>query len=370
MDRDLLRHWLALTRVKGVDCAVWKSLLEGFGRDPVALFEAARSGAPIDAPPRVAKGLKGFRDWEWVDAELDRAEGYGVRIVTYASPDYPPLLKEIPDPPVLLYARGAGPALEAPAVAVVGTRRPSHYGRSVAGKLARELAGLGVTIVSGMARGCDSAAHRGALDAGGATVAVVGTGIDTVYPKENGRLYDEICSSGLVLSEYPLSAPPVPRNFPRRNRIISGLSLAVIVVEAPLRSGSLMTARLALDYNRDVFAVPGPVTSAKSTGTNGLIKQGAALVEGVADVAEGLGLVLEPATGDGGRAGAPDDGTPPLGPDELGLWKALGDGPVHIDELARRTGLTAAGVSNLLLGMELKGRVEQLPGKLFARRVL
>lgn len=380
LDRKRLRYWLALSRLKGIDCVGLKPLLDLYGEAEV-LFEAVLGEDFDGVPPKAIRAVKEFNDWQWTSDELDRAEGLGVRIVSYADEQYPSLLREIPDPPVLLYVAGMTSNVEAPTVAIVGTRRPSHYGRAMAEKLAAGLAERGIAVVSGMARGCDSAAHKGSLGSGGFTLAVLGTGVDRVYPGENKKLYDEICEKGMVISEYPLGTPPVATNFPRRNRIISGLSLGVIVVEAPMRSGSLMTARLALEYNRDIFALPGPVTSTKSSGTNKLIRDGAMLIESADDILEGLGLERLSVEGTAERsnddtqdkktdgAGKRGVAAPALVGDEKLVWRALEDGPVHIDFITERTGLSAAGASATLLSMELKGLIEQLPGKCFTKRI-
>lgn len=359
MDEDK-RYALALARIKGLRRAPLFRLLKEF--TPAALFKLALSGGAGAAADPVVRAVKGFREWEWVDRELEFAEKKGARIITFNDPDYPQAFKEICDPPLLLYARGdIGLCNSALTVAVVGTRRPSHYGLKMAETVSRDLAAAGVAVVSGMARGCDAAAHRGALRAGGATVAVLGTGVDIAYPKENVRLYEEVSERGLLLSEYPMTTPPKPFNFPKRNRLISGMSRGVLVVEAPLRSGAMMTARLALDYNRDVFAVPGPATSYKSKGSNRLLKDGAGVVTEAADIFDAFGLTpAENKTVQGEEAGIMDG-------EEAVVFKALGEEPVFIDEIIERTGLQPSSVSALLLQMELKGMVLQRPGKTFVR---
>ncbi|MFQ5428067.1 MAG: DNA-processing protein DprA [Thermodesulfobacteriota bacterium] len=298
-------------------------------------------------------------------------EEAGVRLITLFDPEYPASLKEIPEPPILLYARGQISTLTAgEAVAIVGTRRPTHYGQRVSESLGGELASLGAVIVSGMARGCDMAAHKGALGAGGATVAVLGTGIDRCYPPEARGLYDEIGTKGLLLSEFPMGAGPKPYNFPRRNRIISGLSRGVIVVEAPLRSGAMMTSRLSLEYNRDVFAVPGPITSYKSKGPNSLIKSGAMPVEDAGDIFSAWGL--EPgslgALGKGDEEGRDKGAGVPAEGNEAIVFKTLEEGPLSIDAIASASGLKVHKLGGILLEMELKGLISQSPGKVFTRR--
>lgn len=362
MDSSGVRYWLALSRLRGLDSLGLRGLLQKF-RSPKEIFGDSDSLGSFSAS--LARSVKDFKDWGWVDDEIALAEKKGARIVTFCDPLYPPLLREITDPPCLLYALGD---LEekGPAVGIVGTRHPSHYGLRMAETLGHDLAAFGATIVSGLARGCDMAAHKGALKAGGFTIAVLGTGVDIVYPRENKKLYEEIKEKGLVLSEFPISAPPAKYTFPMRNRIISGLSIGVVVVEAPLRSGSLMTARLALEYGREVFAVPGQATSNKSNGTNKLIKDGAPLVENAVDVAGALKLDITPFVS--GHDESEAEKARPEG-EEMVLWKALDERPAHIDDLTERTGLSILKASALLLEMEIKGLVKQVPGKCFLRNV-
>ncbi len=355
-----IKHWLALSRVRAQERFSPGKVFEVFG-SAAGIFAGNRASLER-VSASFAKAVEGFGSWDWVDKELGLIEEKGVDVITFSDPRYPPLLKQICDPPCLLYAKGRPYGGGLPAVAIVGTRRPSHYGLRMAEVIAKDLASLGVVVVSGMARGCDAAAHRGALAADGFTVAVLGTGVDLCYPKENRQLYEQIAEKGLLLSEFPISTPPVPYNFPQRNRIISGLALGVLVVEAPLRSGSLMTARLALDYDREVFAVPGQAATPKSSGGNKLIKDGAALIETAADVMEALSLSYALPEEEEKEAG------PALAPDERAVWKALGTDLLHIDSIAGRAGLPVVKVSALLLGMELKGLVEQKPGKCFLRK--
>lgn len=354
-----LRYWLALGALRGLERFDLKSLLERFG-GPEEIFKETSSALSAFST-ELAANVKGFNSWKRVDDELKEIERLGIKVVAFDSPEYPKLLKGIHDAPAALYVKGNTYDHKKPTVAIVGTRRPTHYGLRMAETLARDLASFGVTIISGMARGCDAAAHKGALSSGGFTVAVLGTGIDIAYPKDNGKLYGEIAEKGLLVSEYPIGTPPVPQNFPRRNRIISGLSEAVLVIEAPLRSGSLMTARLTLEYGREVLAVPGQATSNKSTGTNRLIKDGAALIENAEDVMNALQWKFVAPEEE-------DDAGPPLFPEEKMLLKSLAGGPLHIDGIVDITGLSVSKASSLLLEMEFKGYVEQLPGKCFLRK--
>jgi DNA processing protein len=293
-----------------------------------------------------------------------RTECAGGGMVSLADADYPVLLKEAPGAPPLLFYRGslshAGPR----AAAVVGSRRASLGGMRMASNLAKELAGRGFTVVSGLARGIDTAAHKGALEVGGPTAAVLGSGLDVMYPPENSALCDTISRSGLVLTEFPPGTAPLRQNFPMRNRIISGLSLGTIVVEAGEASGALITARSALEQNRSVFAVPGTPGYAGSRGTNWLLKQGAKLVESIEDVLEEIGpQVAGTRPGGGDRSAA----VCVLSPAEEDLMEILSDAPSHVDEICRFLNLSSGEVLNLLLVLETKGLVTSMPGKFYIK---
>ncbi len=375
MDGERLKYWLALRRIIGREKVVappeLKALLDAV-EDARDLFEGrcygpGERGGMDRSFEVIAEKAMDFSEWDRIEKELELVEGHGVRLVTFKDGDYPERLREIYDPPLVLYAKGGFYDGDSPVAAVVGTRRATHYGLSMAEAIGRGLAEAGVVVVSGLARGCDTAAHRGALKAAGRkTVAVLGTGIDVVYPKENRRLYDEIAERGLILSEFPMSTPPLAMNFPVRNRIISGLSMGVVVVEAPLRSGAVMTARLALEEGREVFALPGRAGAKTSGGTNRLIKNGAVLVEGVDDILDVLcpGRNLH-TTGDDRSCGTAKER--PSGVEGLVIG-LLDEGPLHIDDITEKSGLSVREVSALLLSMELKGLVEQRPGKLFTRK--
>jgi DNA processing protein len=300
--------------------------------------------------------------------ELEKIAGKAYTLLTLEDPGYPGCLREIFDPPFVLYCEGDAETLRNPAVAVVGARRPTPYGRAVAEKLAGDLAGRGCVIVSGLAAGIDACAHRGALGKG-RTVAVLGSGLDVIYPRENGGLAREIVGRGAVVSEYPLGTPPLAENFPVRNRLISGLSLGLVVVEAARKSGSLISAKLALSQDREVMAVPGNVTSELSFGPNGLIRDGARPVASWQDVAEALPSPWREnllARGDGKE----ENSEASLSREERRLLSELAvDAALPIDELAERTGLSVSSLLALLLGLELKGAVVQLPGKEFQRRM-
>ncbi|RNC71414.1 MAG: DNA-protecting protein DprA [Desulfuromonadales bacterium] len=351
-------YWFALRSVPLVGNVLFKRLLERFG-SPEAVFRAADAElvSVKGVSPAVAASLRGHDPRPFAERECDAVRQSGVRVVTLLDDEYPPLLREIADPPPYLYVKGSLAGLGR-TVAVVGSRRASSYGRTVTERLAEELARHGVTVVSGMARGVDTAAHRGALTGKGHTVGVLGCGVDVVYPSENRPLFREVAELGALVSEFPLGTGPLAENFPRRNRIISGISHGVLVVEAAEKSGSLITARVALDQGRDVYAIPGNITSGGSRGTNRLIREGAKLVECVEDILEEL---------PGGRIArhVPVRPAPELPPEEAAVHRLLAAEPLHIDEIIAKSALTVGELSAMLLRLELKGVVSQLPGKYF-----
>lgn len=368
-----IKYWLGLGRVNGVGNVIYKALIDEF-HDPETVFEAPQKR--LEEIPgigrKTAASIKSFKEWDWVEKEIGLIKKHDVVFLTQRHSDFPKALLAIPDPPPYLYVKGAICEKDENAIAVVGTRIPTQYGVSAAEGISRELAGSGITIVSGMARGVDTAAHRGALAANGRTIAVLGSGIDVIYPPDNKKLYEQIISNGAVVSEFPIGTAPLAENFPQRNRIISGLVKGVLVVEASEKSGSLITAGLALDYGRDVFALPGNITSLKSKGTNKLIKQGAKLVEDARDILEELSIS---GTGIAGAGLKPATVVPDslmkiragLSSEEEKIINLL-DEPSFIDTIIQRTGLPAQKVSALLLDMELKGLVKQQTGKQFIRR--
>jgi DNA processing protein len=317
--------------------------------------------------PDVARKLTAPGALDAARGELEKLEKKAYSILTFEDAEYPPLLREIYDPPLVLYVSGRAEALAGPAVSIVGARRPTAYGRAVARRLAGDLASRGLVVVSGFARGIDSCAHSGALESGGRTVAVLGSGLDEIYPPENRPLAAKVGETGAVVTEHPLDAPPLGFHFPLRNRIIAGLGTGLVVVEATRHSGSLITARLALEENREVMAVPGNVTSGLSEGTNGLIRSGARLVEDWEDVAEGLPAPLRDEVL--ARRGE-EEPAPALSDAEAAVLGAVpADAEVHIDALAERTDLSVSELLGTLLGLELKGLVVQGPGKNFQRRI-
>jgi DNA processing protein len=375
-----MRDWIALNMTPGVGPRAAARLLERFG-SAEGVFGALRSELErLRLRPEAVESIALRDRHEEAARELERLrELEGADVLVLDDGAYPQLLREIPDPPITLYVRGRwAECLEVPCVAVVGSRRSSTYGQNVALSLARDLASRGVTIVSGLARGIDAAAHRGALEAGGRTVAVLGTGLDEVYPRDHRRLAAEVLEKGgALVTQFPLGTPPVAENFPYRNRIISGLSLGVVVVEAAENSGSLITARLALEQGREVYAVPGNITSRNSFGSNYLIKgAGAKLVQQWQDVAAEFppdiaAALLPPEPRKGSKRSDPDAALPAdLTDTERAVMKLISaDEPSHIDALAESSGLAVQELSGLLLALEMRELIRQLPGRCFVRKL-
>ena len=367
MALDKKLAWLALYMIPGLGNSSFKNLLERFG-NPEAVFGARFSELVKVEGVReeIARKVVNRQFTLDPEEELRSVEKCNARIITYVEPSYPKLLKEIHSPPMILYIKGKDIPINQTFIAIVGSRNSTHYGIEAAEKIGIGLAKRGVGVVSGLARGIDSAAHRGCLMGRGFTIAVMGTGIDLLYPATNKKLLGEILENGAAISEFPIGTPPEPKNFPIRNRIISGLSRGVAVVEATKQSGSLITASLALDQGREVFAVPGSINSFKSTGAHFLIKQGAKLVENADDILDELGFNDRPLLQGGvlrGRSESPSDMTEP----ERKVYEILGDYPMHIDEIVRLGEMGAGEVSSILMGMELKGLAKQLIGKMFVR---
>jgi DNA processing protein len=361
-EMDLAR-WIALSRIEGLGCVGFKKLAEHFN-DPTAAFSApATTLAEIHRLDKnIIDGLRNFSAWDEVEAEIIRAEKAAVKIVPFTDSTYPARLRMIPDPPPLLYVKGDIRSEDEKAVAVVGSRSASDYGRRVARDLCRGLASLGFTIVSGMARGIDGTAHETALIAGGRTIAVLGSGVDRAYPAEHQQLYQRISENGAVISEFPLGTRPMAFNFPARNRLISGLSLGVVVVEATEKSGSLITAALALEQGREVFAVPGEVGASRSRGAHRLIRQGAKLVETVDDIMEEIAPQLAARRGDAGSV-AKRELPQHLGDEFQKIFGLFQERSLQIDEVIENSGYSPSRVSEILLELELQGYLKQLPGK-------
>lgn len=362
-----LFYWLALSHIPGVGSVIFKRLLDHF-KSPEAVFNASiRELLKIEGlGEKIANEIIKGPDKNRVEKDLKIIKDLGIKLITINDDMYPKRLKEIYDPPPLLYIRGELKREDDLAVAIVGSRKTNPYGRWITEKLSSELARSGVTIVSGMARGIDSQAHQGAISGGGRTIAVLGCGVDIIYPSENRNLFYQIIENGAVISEFPIGSLPEGGHFPRRNRIISGLSLGVVVVQAGRESGSLITARFALEQGRDVFAVPGNVGLTGSSGTNRLIKEGAKLVESSEDI---LQEVLPQWRTESSPSKQEEIAEIELDEDERIVFSLLGDAPIHIDTIIRESQFDPGRVSSILLNLELKGFILQWPGKCFTRKI-
>jgi len=377
MDEDVV-FWVGLTRVEGLGVRGAHKLIEHFGSPQAAYMASLTELESCGVPARVAQAIFAQAGLKDAEKEIQAAAKDSYQVVAHGSESYPPLLRQIPDAPLLLYVRGDVSILSQHSVGMVGTRRPSAYGSSVAHRLAKDLAERQLVVVSGLARGIDSAAHRGALEANGKTVAVLGSGLNVIYPRENKGLADQIAHSGAVVSEFPLGTGPTPENFPIRNRIISGLSLGVVVVEAAEYSGSLITARLAVEQNREVFAVPGNITSAQSFGPNYLLKQGAKLVDQWLDVIEEFPAEIrmqllppvEASEGEPASAEAASLFAASLKPEQKAVFEVLrADQALFVDDIVGTAGLPQPRVLAALLELEMSGLIRQLPGKNFIRKL-
>lgn len=371
--------WISLNMTPGIGPRAATKLLESFG-SAENVFHARRTQLEsLRVRPETIESIMKREFHVKAESELDRVKQLGGDVLILDDGSYPNLLREIADPPITLYVKGGWQAcFELPCVAVIGSRMCSTYGENASEMLARDLASREICIVSGLARGIDSAAHRGAIRGSGKTIAVLGTGIDSVYPKENARLVDEILESGgAVVSQFPLGTPPLKDNFPYRNRIISGLCMGVVIVEATEKSGSLITARLAMEQNREVMAVPGNITSRNSIGTNYLIKSGAKLVQQwqdvVAELPSEIAAEILPPKIEKANAGnhkqqelAPAD----LSENERKIWELLSpDEPAHIDNLLERSAMSFGDLNTALVGLDIRDLIRVLAGKNYARRI-
>lgn len=360
-------YWLALNLTPGVGSVLIKRLLDRF-KTPEAVFHAPTKellkveGVGGKLADEIRKGPLD----KAVNKELSLLKEAGGTILTLKDDDYPKRLRDIYDPPILLYMRGELKKEDELAVAIVGSRKTSHYGRWITEKISQELSRHGVTIISGLARGIDSVAHKGALQGEGRTISVLGCGVDVIYPPENRNLFHQIINHGAILSEFPMGSSPEGGHFPRRNRIISGLSIGVVVVQASQESGSLITASYALEQGREVFAIPGNVGAEGSKGTNQLIKEGAKLVESSEDILEDILPQWRRE-----REITPEVESPVihLNKEERILYELLEETPLHIDTIIRESKLDPGKVSSLLLDLELKGLIHQWPGKCFSRKM-
>jgi DNA processing protein len=362
--------WITLN-LAGISRSALSRLIDYF-EDPIEIIKGSFEEISQVSTPRTAKRIAEFEFESALEQELNLVERTGVRVITIEEEEYPENLKNIYDPPILLYVLGGFQAEDRFGLAVIGSRRATHYGKKVADSFAHNLVKAGFAIISGMARGIDSIAHRAALQYGGRTIAVLGSGLNVVYPPENHGLMQQIAENGAVISEFPMNTPPERYNFPVRNRIISGLGLGCLVVEAGERSGTSITVNCALEQGREVFAVPGPITSFSSKGTNHSIKQGAKLTQNIEDIieelvpqVEGLAKYL---------AGWNESYKSPTKPirlteEEKLVYNAVGEDPRHIDEIIQTVGIAAGKTLGILMTLETKGAVTQTPGKLFSRGI-
>ena len=360
---DDLKYWVAFSRIPSIGTVRMRVLQSAFA----TLREAWEAPAPAlkaaGLTANVLQQVTARRPAIDPDGEMEQLDKAGVKAITWHNDEYPAALKEIYDPPPVLFYKGGFTPEDVCGVAVVGTRRASAYGREACAALVRDLATAGVTIVSGLARGIDGIAHNSALEAGGRTIAVMGAGVDVIYPSDHKQLAQRIAETGALLSEYPLGVRPDSRHFPRRNRLLSGLSLGVLVVEAPMDSGVMHTVRYALEQGRDVFAVPGSIFSPTSLGTNRLVQDGAKLITDAADILEELNVTrLEQQPILPGFSPMPT----PEGV-EAEVLQHIGAEPIHIDEVRRQTALPVANVSSMLSLLEIKGLVKQVGGMRYIR---
>jgi len=360
-----IEHWLALNMLPGIGASRCQKLLRHFG-SPQAILEADLNELQhvSGIGEYTAKQIVKFRDKLDIEKEISKIEKQKVSIVTFSDDNYPSNLKSIFDPPIVLYVKGKLLPEDRIAIAMVGTRRPTTYGKMVAEMLSKELGKKEITVVSGLARGIDTCAHKGSLSCGGRTVAVLGCGIDICYPPENRALFDEIGERGAVVSEFSMGTRPEKTNFPVRNRVISGLSLGVVIVEAGSRSGALITAECALEQGREVFAVPGNIFNLETKGTHSLIKQGAKLVEKCDDIIEEISCLREVVPASPAIMSAAEV---KLSQEEEKVYNLLSFEPIHIDFISKESGLPINRISTVLMNLEMKGRIKEVAGKMFLR---
>ncbi|MFH1563239.1 MAG: DNA-processing protein DprA [Nitrospirota bacterium] len=366
MNNSDIKPWIQLNMITGIGPMRFATLLKHFGSPQAILSANASNLSQVKGiGPQLAQRIIEEKDKVKVDAELEKVEKEGVTVLTLDSEDYPMNLKSIYDPPPVLYLKGKLQPDDRLSIAMVGSRAATTYGKTIAERLAAELVHAGFTIISGLARGIDVASHRSAIDSNGRTIAVLGCGIDIIYPPENKKLFYEIIEHGAIITEFPIGTPPEKFNFPQRNRIISGLSLGTVIVEAPLKSGALITADCALEQNREVFAVPGSVGSRLSQGTHQLIKQGAKLTESAEDIIEELELFRDALKN---IPQVKKNTEIALSTDEDKLYQFISSiEPQHIDTISCLSQMTAAQVAGVLIQLEIKGVIKQLMGKRFIR---
>lgn len=364
MTQEKLKYWLLLYHTPLIGLARFQEILSAYNDPEVAYQQLKKAGNNTGLPVKSINYIQN-PDWQRIEEELKWAQVDGNHIITPDCEEYPPLLREIPDPPIVLYAIGDLSILKNRQIAIVGSRNPSKSGKDNAFDFARFLADKGFTITSGLALGIDGEAHKGALAAKGCTIAVTGTGLDRVYPARHRDLaHNIVATGGLLISEYPLQTPALRENFPRRNRIISGLSLGTLVVEAALQSGSLITARTAGEQGREIFAIPGSIHNPLAKGCHQLIRQGAKLVETAEHILEELGHMVE---WQQTQVKPEDKALLDLEPEIVELLDKMGFEPISVDALVEQCGLTPETVSSILLVLELQGFIESLPGGSYTR---
>lgn len=375
MDLDVSLPWLALALTQGLACRLSARLLKRFG-SPECVFRAPlKELEACGLPAQVAQSVFKKEACKRAEKELKAVGNIDrCRLINWTEPEFPQTLLQIYDPPVLLYVRGDAQMLNLPSLSIVGTRKPTLYGTQIAERLGRDLAARGLVVISGMARGIDAIGHQGAMAAGGRGIGVLGTGIDVCYPKENKKLYEKILERGAFITEFPLHTHPAPENFPIRNRIVAGMPLGVIVVEGAQYSGSLITARLAMEFGREVFGVPGNVTQPVSFAPNLLIKQGAKLVTCAEDVIEELPTPVRAALVQAEKPEATKRDAliqSSLKPAEKRIYDLLSaEEARHIDDIVEQSGLNSSEVLATLFDLEMKGVVRQSPGKRFSKVLL
>lgn len=362
---DHTKDWIALNLVRGIGKILFTRLLQHFGTASNVLKASSQELIKVRGiGDKIAKEIISLKDGKLIEEELRLIKENNVEVLTLDSPEYPSALKTIYNPPPVLYIKGSLKDFET-GIAIVGSRNPTYYGKAITEKLTAELVAKGFAIVSGMARGIDTVAHSTAIEKNGKTFAVLGSGLKVIYPQENSRLAERISKSGAVISEFPMKMPPHRENFPVRNRIISGLSLGTLVIEASEKSGALITAKQALEQGREVFAIPGNVNSRNSKGTNSLIKEGAKLVEDVEDI---IGeLRVSPAAKANIIEQVDKKVHLSLSKEEMAIYSLINDDPVHIDVIAKESNLPVNKVSAILLNLEMNGVIKQEAGKMFVK---
>ncbi|HGJ65787.1 TPA: DNA-protecting protein DprA [bacterium] len=370
MSIEDIKDWIVLNMIPGVGSSSFRRLIKFFG-SPKAVLNATFDELDTvkGVSSSVCQSIVEHRQNISIDRELELIDRYDCKIITINDENYPDALKSIYDPPPIIYVKGNLPQNNFRSISVVGARNATSYGKSVAEMISGQLANHGIVVISGMAHGIDTSAHNGALNANGHTIAIVANGLDIIYPAENTKLFDRIINSGAVISEFPMGTKPLRAHFPRRNRLISGMSLGTLVVEASIKSGALITAELALEQGREVFAVPGQILSELSKGTHELIKQGAKLVDSVDDILNELPEYNYQPSEEEKIKHEDEKIESQFTQEEKAIWNVIGLSPIHIDDISKQSNLPTYKVSSTLVMLEIKGLIRQLAGKMFVRKV-